>query len=349
MRESCEEVPAVRHAERLAAAEGHVRNAGAAMPRRSRAPRRGRARRTTRCRGPTPRSRRCSARCSGWSAATRRTGAPGTRRPSALHRTRPDQVKRMYGCAITCSETSSSFGVSHSAFLAGAVGLVSRCSAVFDSLVTFASCCLLVRQALTNGIRCQRFASGVPRPVVDRTRRRARSRSSSCHAAQYARHASASESRRRSRAHLREAPRPPSPSRSAAPAASRAARRGSRRSPSRCRRDCSKVPSGLQPRGAVERSRNAVLARRRLERAPLPRRRADAHQRAGVEAEGAERTARASSTAGTSLDVDARRRERHLERQPGRSRTARQASCTFASEPPGTLAPVRRPRCRRRG
>jgi hypothetical protein len=33
------------------------------------------------------------------------------------------QVKRMYGCAITCSETSSSLGVSQTGFWSGGVGV----------------------------------------------------------------------------------------------------------------------------------------------------------------------------------------------------------------------------------
>ena len=65
--EPLEDLPAVRHAERLAAAEGDVGNAG--LDDAAREAERliaARARRARRGRGPIPRSTRCSARCSGW-------------------------------------------------------------------------------------------------------------------------------------------------------------------------------------------------------------------------------------------------------------------------------------------
>ena len=61
--EDLEDLPAVRHAERLAAAERDVRRCRTRRcAARDRAPRRGEARRATPCRDRTPRSTRCSAR-----------------------------------------------------------------------------------------------------------------------------------------------------------------------------------------------------------------------------------------------------------------------------------------------
>ena len=110
-----EELPAVRHAERLAAAEGDVGDAEVDdAPREVERLVAASARRARPCRGRTPRSRRGSARVQRLVSCQARKGAPGTRRPSApaSRKVRQYQVKRMYGCAITCSETSSIFGVS---------------------------------------------------------------------------------------------------------------------------------------------------------------------------------------------------------------------------------------------
>ena len=80
-----------------------------------------------------------------------------------------------------------------------------------------------------------------------------------------------------------------------------------------------------------------VLRPRRRELVPRPRGGAEAHELAGVEAECAEDAARAR-TAVRFVDVDARGRERHLERQPGGTHGAARA-CALASEPPGRWRP----------
>jgi hypothetical protein len=143
--EDPEQVPAMRDTERLAPAEGDIGDAGLRDPPCERegfvaaklvAPRLVRAR--------TPRSRRCSERCSGWSAARQEKGAPGTHRPSApaLRVSDGYQVKRIYGCAMTCSDTSSSLGVSHARFWTGAVLSVFGWSLVF-AVTTDSSCSLI--------------------------------------------------------------------------------------------------------------------------------------------------------------------------------------------------------------
>ena len=77
--EDLEQIPAVRGAERFAAAEGDIRNPGTGdVPRKVKCLVADEARRPRPCRDRTPRSRRCSARCSGWSAARQEKGAPGT-------------------------------------------------------------------------------------------------------------------------------------------------------------------------------------------------------------------------------------------------------------------------------
>src|SRR6185436_18896170 len=51
-----------------------------------------------------------------------------------------DLVKRMYGCAITCSDTSSTVGVSQAGFFWSGAGLMARASLTFGaSIVTLVS------------------------------------------------------------------------------------------------------------------------------------------------------------------------------------------------------------------
>ena len=76
-----------------------------------------------------------------------------------LHRIR-DQVKRMYGWAITCSETSSSVGVSQRGFSRARLdsrlrvdGLLCACGWIVESLI-------LPPSVVGNDINCQRVAPG---------------------------------------------------------------------------------------------------------------------------------------------------------------------------------------------
>ena len=145
--EDLEELPAMRHAERLAAAERDIGDAGL-----DDAPRE--VERLVAAKLIAPRlvgAGLLAARDAARAAAVgqlpgKEKGRAGTRRPSApASRIRCGfQVKRMYGCAITCSETSSILGVSQAGFSAGVrlVGLELRRRS--SRLRSSASCSLIL-------------------------------------------------------------------------------------------------------------------------------------------------------------------------------------------------------------
>jgi hypothetical protein len=121
--EALEDAPRVRNAERLAAAEGDVGNAGGGD-------RVGEGERLVRRQLVAPGLVGAGLLATGEAARAAAVGQlPGEKKgrrvlidgapPRVWSRI---QVKRMYGCAMTCSETSSSLGVSQTGLLSGGVG-----------------------------------------------------------------------------------------------------------------------------------------------------------------------------------------------------------------------------------
>ena len=228
----------------------------------------------------------------------------------------------MYGCAITCSETSSIFGVSHGGFSLGFCFLAASCGGLGRARrrPSIRSSCL--PRCCSNGRRTQlpavrlRVASTRPRSRAAPPRAlSAVAPGVAVRVPRLVRASSCADRRRRA-----AAPPRPSPSRWAAPAASPAARPALARKPSvDARRDRSRVPSPVQcVRCALEQCRGTP-------RIAPPWARAVCHRRAAVPMRislpvlkrNAPSVAGARDHGPGLVDVDARRRESDLERQAG--------------------------------
>ena len=202
----------------------------------------------------------------------------------------------MYGCAITCSETSSSFGVSHSGLLAGLRGFeVGLPATVFGSSIVRLRFAHPASARLDVGHRTTTARCSLPRDGIHRSTAR---RTSAITAASAPRAAVGlprllQRTRAAGRRKRAEAPLQPSPTRSAAPASSPADPAGSRAGrPSIAEGNIAKFqfPFKYCRLVAPERRRNArYCVGVGLELVPQARGGADAHQLAGIETERAER------------------------------------------------------------
>jgi hypothetical protein len=143
-RQPVENVERMRHGERLAAAKGDVGNAGVDDAF-------GEVERLIARQLVAPRLVRAGLLAAGEATRAAAVGElPGEKKGRVVLEYRAplhcgnrllhqDQVKRMYGCAITCSETSSSLGFSHFCLAAGFCGLAVSAAALVASEVTIDS------------------------------------------------------------------------------------------------------------------------------------------------------------------------------------------------------------------
>ena len=165
----------------------------------------------------------------------------------------------MYGWAITCSETSSSLGVSHAGLAAGLVLRAAGGTACWcrRSQSIRSSCLPFVELDVGNWHPLPVVRLRVGRLVVDRAHavllsllRSAKPRGTPARP----RRASCAANRRK----WREAPPPPSPIRSEAPARSPADPRARREAHPRCSRERSTIRGGVQERAPRARARRGI-------------------------------------------------------------------------------------------